>query len=295
LTAIQPSSHFYEASGLRLHYLLWGDESKPPLFFVHGGRDHAHMWDGIAEAFAATHAVYVPDLRGHGDSDWSSASQYAIPDFVADLTVLIEKVRLPRGEQQTVTLVGHSRGGGIILRYAGTFPERVSRAVSIDGIGRHTRWEVPAPRRLRAWIERRLEADTWETRVYPSIEAAVEPAMRNNPRLNREQALDLARSGTRPVDGGVSWKFDPRVRFHPAYDFGDDELKSFFAAIQAPVLLIRGDESHLGERDLGDWAKEFANARAEIVPGAGHWVQHERPDEVIGLLRSFLGEPATVA
>jgi pimeloyl-ACP methyl ester carboxylesterase len=280
---------------MRLHYLLWGDVANPPLFFVHGGRDHAHIWDAIAEAFAETYAVYVPDLRGHGDSEWSSASQYAIPDFVADLTALIEKIRLPRGSQSQVTLVGHSRGGGIVLRYAGTFPERVSRVVSIDGIGRHTRWEVPAPSRLRAWIERRLEADTWKTRVYPNIEAAIVPAMRNNPRLNREQALDLARSGTRPTEGGVHWKFDPRVRYHPAYDFGDEELKSFFAAIDAPVLLIRGDESHLGERNLSEWAKEFPNARAEIVAGAGHWVQHERPEEVIALVKHFLSEPASIS
>jgi pimeloyl-ACP methyl ester carboxylesterase len=295
LNETRPSSHFYEASGLRLHYLLWGDETNPPLFFVHGGRDHAHMWDGIAEAFAATYAVYVPDLRGHGDSAWSSASQYAIPDFVTDLTALVERVRLPRGPHERVTLIGHSRGGGIVLRYAGTFPERVSRVVSIDGIGRHTRWEVPAPQRLRAWIERRLEADTWEARVYPSIEAAIEPAMRNNPRLNREQALELARSGTQAVEGGVRWKFDPRVRFHPSYDFGDEELKSFFAAIEAPVLLIRGDESHLGERNLDEWAKEFPNARAAIVPGAGHWVQHEQPQQVIWLIREFLAEPAPIA
>lgn len=292
----EPTSDYFSVSGLRLHYLVWGDESKPPLFLLHGGRDHARMWDIIARGLIDTHAVYVPDLRGHGDSEWAPGSQYAIVDFVTDLTVLVNRIRAHRAAAQRVTLIGHSRGAGIVLRFAGTFPELVERVVAIDGIGRNTRWEVPAPQRLRAWIGRRLEADTWETRIYPSVEAAAQPAMRNNRHLKRELALELARLGTRPVPGGgVSWKFDPRVRYHPSYDFPDDELRCFFAAITAPVLFIRGDESHLGEGDFERWAPSFADVRSEIIPGAGHWVQHDRPEEVLRLVRDFLsvGLPAT--
>jgi len=246
------------------------------------------MWDGLAPEFAASHTVYVPDLRGHGDSQWAQASQYAIVDFVTDLAALVTRVREETDSAGKVGLVGHSRGAGIVLRYAGTFPELVGRVVAIDGIGRHTHWETPAPERLRTWIGHRLDADGWIPRVYTSIEAAAEPAMRVNRHLKRELALELARSGTRPAEGGVAWKFDPRAHYHPAYDFGDDELRAFFSNIAAPVLFMRGDESHLGIGNVEEWLPAFSEARSVIVPQAGHWVQHDQPEAVLGLLREFL-------
>jgi pimeloyl-ACP methyl ester carboxylesterase len=291
LSRPEPSSHFYTVSGLRLHYLRWGEPGRPALLFVHGGRDHAHMWDGIASEFLATHTVYVPDLRGHGDSAWAQASQYAIVDFVTDLTALVSRVRAETDPAGRISLVGHSRGAGIVLRYAGTFPERVGRVVAIDGIGRHTRWEIPAPERLRAWIDHRLEADSWAPRVYADVEAAAEPAMRVNRHLKRELALELARQGTRPADGGVTWKFDPRAHYHPAYDFGDEELRCFFSMIEAPVLFLRGDESHLGIGHVEEWLPAFKDARSLIISQAGHWVQHDQPAEVLRLLREFLLDP----
>ena len=72
-------------------------------------------------------------------------------------------------------------------------------------------------------------------------------------------------------------------------------MRDFFAAIESPVLLIRGDQSDRGERDLQEWAKVFQDARVVILPGVGHWVQHERPDELVEMLRDFLALPKPVA
>ncbi len=55
---------------MKLHYAVWGDESKPPLLLIHGGRDHVRNWDLVAEGMLDQYCVYAPDLRGHGDSDW---------------------------------------------------------------------------------------------------------------------------------------------------------------------------------------------------------------------------------
>jgi pimeloyl-ACP methyl ester carboxylesterase len=297
MSQAEPLSRFYHAHGLRLHYVVWGEEANPPMLLIHGGRDHARVWDALARAFLDDYAVYVPDLRGHGDSDWAPASEYAIPDFVADLAALLQIVWDGRDESQRLVIIGHSRGGGVALRLAGTYPDRLSHVVAIDGVGRHTRWHEPAPQRLRAWIARRQEADTWTERVYPSVEAAAARVREANPRFSPELAYELARYGTRPVvGGGVVWKFDPRVRFHPAYDFPDDELRQFFANIDAPVLLVRGDQSDRGEAQQGgDWSDSFQNARSVLVRGAGHWLQHERPAELLEILRDFLAIPAAAA
>jgi pimeloyl-ACP methyl ester carboxylesterase len=262
---------------------------------VHGGRDNAHIWDAMAIELAHGHCVFVPDLRGHGDSDWATASEYAIPDFVADLAALLQILFREQEADGSMDLIGHSRGAGIVVRLAGTYPEYFRRVVAIDGLGRNVRWQDPAPKRLRSWVARRHEADTWRPRVYPSLDAAVERVAESNPRFGPELSRHLAVHGTKPVEGGVVWKFDPRVRFHPVFDFPDAEMRQFFGNIEAPVLLLRGDQSDRGEREQDAWAEAFPNARSVTIPGAGHWIQHERPEQLLSLVTEFLAEPSPVA
>src|SRR5947209_18151539 len=66
-----PTSHTYFSQRLRLHYVDWGNPAKPPLLLVHGGRDHCRNWDWVAGALHQDWHVLAPDLRGHGDSQWS--------------------------------------------------------------------------------------------------------------------------------------------------------------------------------------------------------------------------------
>jgi len=115
----EPQSRFYTSQRLRLHYLVYGDEKRPPVLLVHGGRDHARMWDQVAQALVDQYAVYALDLRGHGDSDWAIGDQYSLPEMTADLAPFVEQLgRWP------LPVVGHSLGGAIVLQYAGVFPDR---------------------------------------------------------------------------------------------------------------------------------------------------------------------------
>ncbi|HEY7037344.1 MAG TPA: alpha/beta hydrolase, partial [Methylomirabilota bacterium] len=45
-----PASHTFFSQRLRLHYVDWGNEDKPPLLLIHGGRDHCRNWDWTAAA-----------------------------------------------------------------------------------------------------------------------------------------------------------------------------------------------------------------------------------------------------
>ena len=40
-----PTSHTFFSQRLRLHYVDWGNPTKPPLVMLHGGRDHCRNWD----------------------------------------------------------------------------------------------------------------------------------------------------------------------------------------------------------------------------------------------------------
>jgi pimeloyl-ACP methyl ester carboxylesterase len=126
-----PTSHSYFSQRLRLHYVDWGNPGAPPLLLIHGGRDHCRNWDWVAQELRDDYHIIAPDLRGHGDSQWLiGGSLHAWTDYVYDIAQLIHQTKL-----KPVTIVGHSLGGAISLRYTGIYPETVRKLVAIEGLG----------------------------------------------------------------------------------------------------------------------------------------------------------------
>src|SRR6187455_3099191 len=74
----RPADRFVTVSGLRLHYLDWGNPSAPPLILLHGGRDHCRNWDWVAQDLRRDFHILAPDLRGHGDSAYSPSGDYSM-------------------------------------------------------------------------------------------------------------------------------------------------------------------------------------------------------------------------
>jgi pimeloyl-ACP methyl ester carboxylesterase len=59
-----------DVAGAAIHYLAWGDRTKPGLVLVHGGAAHAQWWSFIAPLLTRQYYVVAPDLSGHGGSGW---------------------------------------------------------------------------------------------------------------------------------------------------------------------------------------------------------------------------------
>jgi len=250
---------------------------------VHGGRDHSRNWDRVAHAFESDFHVIAPDLRGHGDSGWAIGSEYPLSPNILDLARLIESIGAP------ATVVGHSFGGQISMMTAGTFPELFTRLAVIEG----TRSRIqdapggPSPASMRTFGEKARKFETDRAFVYPDVESAAKRMMEVNARLPDAVALQLATHGTRPVEGGFIWKFDPWVRGRTPTEITPDQARTFWANIECPVLLVVGEESG-GRVGQQDDARYFRNARAVVVPKAGHWVHHEQLDATLDVLRDFL-------
>ncbi len=166
-TAPGPTSRFYVSQRLRLHYVDWGNPDAPPLILLHGGRDHCRNWDWVAAELRRDWHIIAPDLRGHGDSDWPSDGQYPMANYVYDLAQLIHQQRLA-----PVTIIAHSLGGNISLRYAGIYPDTVRRLVAIEGLGPSRRMQAQdATRtidgRMRDWIDEQRTLSARLPRRYP--------------------------------------------------------------------------------------------------------------------------------
>ena len=286
-----PMSHTYFSQRLRLHYVDWGNPDAPPLLLVHGGRDHCRNWDWLAENLRHDWHIIAPDLRGHGDSEWVNDGHYAMESYVYDLAQLIHQQKLA-----PVTIIGHSLGGNIALRYTGIYPENVRKLVAIEGLGlapkaikeRATR---TLDERMRRWIDACREFSGRLSRRYESIEDAFKRMQEANEHLTPEQARHLTVHGVNQnEDGTYSWKFDNYVRAWPPYDMPRDEVEALWGRISCPTFLIYGDESWASNPAEDGRINQFNNATVKSFANAGHWVHHDQLDGFLDAVNNFLAD-----
>jgi len=283
---MEPVSRSYMSQRLNLNYVVWGEESKPPVVLIHGGRDHARNWDFVADALVPDFSVYAVDLRGHGDSDWCYGSMYSMPEYTADVAAFIRLV-----DRGPVRLVGHSLGGGIVLQYSGTFPEMVTCVASVEGLGPGVHERRPAHHRMREWMKHLHGFEERKPRHYRNLDDAVARMQEANRHLSPLMARHLAEHGARRhEDGTYTWKFDNFVRMHSPYEFMIDDARELWNQIRCPVLLIRGDTSWAQDPDKDGKASAFHNYRSVQIKDAGHWVHHDQLDEFLAVLLPFLRE-----
>jgi pimeloyl-ACP methyl ester carboxylesterase len=287
MQSLEPVSRTYESQGLKLHYLDWGNNSKPPLILLHGNADHARSWDWTARALHDRFHVIAPDLRGHGDSAWSTDGGYLIPYHVLDLVELIDHLGFER-----VTILGHSFGGSVSWQYTGLYPERVEKLVAVDGLGPSPKtianWEKDdAATRLAEWIRKRRDLRATSQRRFATVDEMVARIAKTNPRLSEEQARHLGQHGARQHPDGWSWKYDPRVTMFTPHDFALGGAP-FWRKIVVPTLLYYGTESWTTNPEEDGRAAHLANQRTIVYEGAGHWLHHDRFDDFISSLADFL-------
>ncbi len=284
-----PTSNSFTSQRLRLHYVDWGNAGKPTLLLVHGGRDHCRSWDWVAEQLCADWHIVAPDLRGHGDSQWSPDGTYETTAFVYDLAQLVHQL-----DVGPVTIVAHSLGGNVALRYTGLYPEMVRKLVAIEGMGPSPklmaeRAAVPFADRWRKWIADKRAAAGRLPKRYATLDDALARMQAENAYLTDEQARHLTVQGmNRNEDGSWSWKFDNHLNVWPFTDIAPAEMASLWEAITCPTLLLYGANSWASNPEKDGRIEHFRNARVVEFENAGHWLHHDQFDRFMAELHGFL-------
>ncbi len=286
-----PTSHVYFSQRLRLHYVDWGNDEAEPILMVHGGRDHCRNWDWLARELREDYHIVAPDLRGHGDSEWSIGGTYGTLEFVCDIAQLVDQKHL-----KPVTIIAHSMGGGVSLAYAGIYPEAIKQMIVIEGMGPSramaARFSNQEPHdRLQSWITSLRKMSARVPKRYPTLEDAFQRMYQENKHLTEEQARHLTVHGSNQnEDGTYSWKFDNYVRTSSPAGLDIEDIEQLWQRITCPVLLIQGSESWAAMGGDDDRLKFFSEAESVTIQDAGHWVHHDQLDEFLKISRAFLAD-----
>ncbi|WP_305094802.1 alpha/beta fold hydrolase [Prescottella sp. R16] len=120
----EPQLVFRTIHGYRRAFRIAG--SGPAVLLLHGIGDNSSTWSEIIPHLAENHTVIAPDLLGHGRSDKPRAD-YSVAAYANGVRDLLSVLGI-----DTVTVVGHSLGGGVAMQFAYQFPQMVERLVLVS-------------------------------------------------------------------------------------------------------------------------------------------------------------------
>ena len=238
-----------------------GGKGSPTLLLIHGLGANGTVWEGL-KPLVREHwpgAWVNLDLRGHGRS--GHTRPYGFGTYAADIA------RALGGQDERVTIVGHSMGGVVAMALAtGWFGLAVERVLAFGVKIAWTEDEVAKTKQIAAaparWFDTREEATERYLKVSGLI-GLVDPG-------SPEAAVGIREEG-----GRFRLAADPWINA-----VAGPEIAPVYRAAQAPVRLAAGD----GDKMVSAADMISLDPQAVTLQGVGHNVQVERPDMIWKLL-----------
>jgi pimeloyl-ACP methyl ester carboxylesterase len=274
-----PTSKYVTVLDREIHFMEWGDASKPKLVMWHGLARTGRDFDDLASPLSKDWHIVAPDTIGRGLSQWSPKPEIEYSQtFYAELaTAFVDALGW-----QTFDWVGTSMGGAIaITAGAGPLNGRIKRLV-LNDIGPEI--NPAAVERIRSYagkpprFERVSELEAYFRQVYTPYGW-----------LSDKQWRRLTESSTRRLpDGGVTPHYDPNMVMqftHHPQDYGQWEQ---WRKLTCDILCLRGETSDLLLPEAAArMPKENPRCRVVEVKGCGHAPALNTPEQ-IKLVEDFL-------
>lgn len=265
----------------------------PALLLLHGWMDVGASFQRCVDQLSADRDIIALDWRGFGGSTAARPQDsYWFYDYYADLDAIIDHL----SPGAPIDLLGHSMGGNIAMMYAGTCPERIRRLINVEGFGLACTQPSEAPARLVRWLAQ-LKTPM-SIRTFANLQEVVESLMTRSPHMEAAFAVWLAQQWTeRKEDGHWHVVADAaHKRVNPIL-YRCDEVLATWAAINAQVLWIEGDQTEHSQRKGGrNTRQEFEGRLSKLTSlervkfnDCGHMVHLDQPGNLALAVERFLG------
>jgi pimeloyl-ACP methyl ester carboxylesterase len=266
--------HVAEIGGLRTRYWVGGEG--PPLVLVHGLAGAAYNFTELAPLLARRRRVLIPDLPGHGGT--------APLPSVETMGELAAHVAAVAGHEGLVPaeVLGYSLGGVVALRLAAERPAAVSAVVLLASAG-----IASTTPKARLWLAatsalrpaRRVARAREAIARWPRLRAAVfgwwgaeEPRA-----LSPEAVLGFLAAQPEHTD----------VR-SASRALGRDDPRAYLDRVRCPALVAWGARDRLVPLEDGFELARGLGAPLRVLPGVGHLLVAECPQECAALVLDYL-------
>ena len=257
------TNHDVDHQGARIRWRQWGQGS--PLVLIHGGHGNWMHWIRNIEVLAHQHTVWVPDLPGFGDSGNLTGAPHDPSRQQRLVDALAGSLKQLLGDETLVDMAGFSFGGLVAGQLAA---QRQSvRRLALLGTAGHggerrqvvelVNWRLPDRDAMRAALRHNLAS--FMLHGFESVDELAMAVHETASRSTRFRSKSASRTAA---------------------------LMEVLESLHQPVLMVWGEHDVTAHPLQA--AEQLAQDRPErewvIVPGAGHWVQYERHQEINQLL-----------
>lgn len=246
----------------RIGFVEQGFGAVTPIIFLHGVGSDKSVWRPQLEHFGSARRTLAFDYPGYGESDFIEGATR--DDFAAAILAAMDALAI-----DSAHVCGLSLGGVIAIAMHALAPDRCASLIIADSFAVHPEGRAIYDRSIAASHGGMRQLA--EARVGALL-ASKDPAIRNDV-IETMSRINLAayRIGAEAV-----WLADQTDRA---------------VAIQVPTLMICGDLDPITPPSLSEeLAKLIPNSRLEVIPGASHLANLDKPAEFNRAIDNFLSE-----
>jgi pimeloyl-ACP methyl ester carboxylesterase len=272
-----------QANGLRFRAMVDGPPDGDLFILLHGFPEGAESWSQQLGPLAAAGCLTVAlDLRGYGLSDApEGVDSYRIDHLVEDVRWMIKAFGRPAAH-----VAGHDWGAIVAWFFAGRYPEMtktltalsVPHPAALADASRDDEDQQQRSRYVALFLLEGKAEHVLEDEEYRRLRAMF--AIGPNPEAVPSKVIDhFIRSLSRPGRLTAALNY---YRANLAQGVGAWAALHEIGPVVSPTVLLWGDQDPaLGKRAVEETASHVQGEfRLEVLEGAGHWLQFERPNEV---------------
>jgi esterase len=264
---------------MKLSYKKFGQG--PPLIILHGLYGSSDNWVTIGRNLSDIYTVYLPDQRNHGKSPHSELHDYE--SMRNDIYELADELKLSK-----FFLAGHSMGGKAAISFALKWPEMISGLLIAD-----ISPFVNENSNKAVYNQHVSILDTILSINLAEISSRAGAEELLSVKVPSDKIRGFILKNLERISGNkFEWKINALSLRNNIDNImsGLDRNSAIARQVTGfPVTFLRGgDSDYITNDDYPDILKVFPAAEIINVPGAGHWIHADRPDEVIKYLRKLL-------
>lgn len=265
----EPIHHFVDAGDIRIHYVEVPSQN-PPMVLLHGIGVDWRVWQAASRRLAPDFHLYIPDLRGHGQSD-KPPSGYGLADYAGDIARLIEILELT-----DVAVVGSSLGAMVTVTLEAS-RDVISHRVLVDPP------LVPGSGRKRSLFE-------WILTIKESgVPVAEQPPLLLE--VLRPESNGAGRAFLRYM--AETWSLCPpgvlREALNPAET--PEQIEAVLTSVDSPTLVLRGNldrGSVLTEEGTANALRLLPHGHELYFPNSGHAIHGTEPAAFVNAVKGFV-------